>query len=191
MLGSPLSAPSCSFLAILSLLSVQAYAGDSANYNATADRDQIVCVYPLSGQYGLLSRVLFYVLIVFAFVGRCQIWLIAGVLASVLIYSGTAVVHAPILAIGSKPLYDLDVVGVCAILSVSCLSIYPISAWSHIIPIKQSRIIFGFWVSLVLFGGIMSLIALMRTFPTELGMPFSKWCSAARLLGDQGSCVQL
>jgi len=39
--------------------------------------------------------------------------------------------------------------------------------WSHVIPKLQSRIIFGFWGSLVAFGAIMSLVALLRNHPTE------------------------
>ncbi len=106
---------------------------------------------------------LFYVLIVFAAVASGHIWLIAGALASALIYSGTAVVHAFILVIGSRPLYDLDVVGVWAIVSVSCLAIQPMFEWSHVLPKVQSRIIFGYWGSLVAFGARMALVALLRT----------------------------
>jgi len=157
--------PSWSFLTIICLFSVQAYAVPW--YNPTTDQSKIVCAYQLSGQYGLLPRLLFYVFIFFAAVGSSHIWLIAGALASALMYSGTAVVHAFILAIGSKPLYDLDLIGVWAILSVSCLAIQPMFEWSDVIPKVQSRIIFGFWGSLVAFGAMMSLIALLRNYPTE------------------------
>lgn len=155
----------CSFLAIICLFSVQTCA--VPGYNLTTDHDQIVCVYQLSGQYGLLSRLLFYVVIVFAAVGSSHVWLIAGALTSALIYSGTAVVHAFILAIGTKALYDLDVVGVWAVLSVSCLAIQPMFEWSHVIPKLQSRMIFGFWGSLVAFGTIMAFVTLLRDWPSE------------------------
>jgi len=39
--------------------------------------------------------------------------------------------------------------------------------WSQVIPKVQSRIIFGFWGSLVAFGAIMALVGLLRTYPTE------------------------
>lgn len=152
-------------LTIICFCTIQAYAVPW--YDPTTDQDKIVCAYQLSGQYGLLSRLLFYVLIVFAAIGSSHIWLIAGALASALIYSGTAVIHALILAIGSKPLYDLDVIGVWAILSVSCLAIQPMFEWSRVIPKVQSRIIFGVWGSLVAFGAIMAMVALLRDYPTE------------------------
>lgn len=155
--------PSWSFLTIICLFSVQAYAVPW--YNPTTDQDRIVCAYQLSGQYGLLSRLLFYALIVFSAVGRSQIWLIAGALASALIYSGIAVVHAFILVIRSRKIYDLDSDGIWAILSVSCFAFGSMSEWSYIIPIKQSRIIFGFWGYLVAFGTIMAFVTLLRDWP--------------------------
>lgn len=157
----------CSSLVIISLFSVQAHAF-ADHYDPTTDQDQIVCVYQLSGQYGLLPRLLFYVLIVFVAVGSTHVWLIAGALASALIFSGTAAVHAFILAIGSRPLYDLDVVGVWAVLSLSCLAYASMNIeLSHIIPIEQSRTIFWFWGFLVALGELMSFIAMERGYPTE------------------------
>ena len=46
----------------------------------------------LSGQYCLLSRILYYALLIFSVFGHAHVWLIAGALALALTYSGTAAI---------------------------------------------------------------------------------------------------
>ena len=87
----------------LVLLLLHALPSSAINeYNATVDYDQAVCTYRLSGQYGLLPRLLHYILLVFVAIGRKHIWLITGAIAYVLTYSGTAVVHSFVLSIASR-----------------------------------------------------------------------------------------
>lgn len=139
-----------------------------SSYNATVDHDKVVCAYQLSGQYGLLPRVLYYILLIFAALGHSHIWRIAGALVYVSIYSVTAVVHAFILAITSRELLDLDTFGAWAILSTGCLAIAPIFNLSRRkLPNLQSSFVFwlcGSWVS---FGTLLSLAAILRNYPTE------------------------
>jgi len=61
------------------------------------------CAWPISGQYCLLNRILFYVLLVFAVLMRRSPWLVAGALASALSYSGTAAIHALMRAFSKSP----------------------------------------------------------------------------------------
>lgn len=94
--------------------------------NAAEDLDEVICVYPISGQYGLIPRLLFYALLIFAVLARRQSWLVVGAVASALTYSGTAAIHAVVLAATSaNPVFDLDSVGVWAI-SVGCVAVMPI-----------------------------------------------------------------
>jgi hypothetical protein len=67
--------------------------GYPGNYNATTDENRVVCVYPLSEQYGGLARLLFCQLLIFSVVAYKQVWLVAGALAYAMTYSGTAAVH--------------------------------------------------------------------------------------------------
>lgn len=69
---------------------------------ATTDADHVVGVYPVSGQYGLPNRVLFYILWIFVFCFEKWTWTIVGALAYVMTYSATAAIHALILAITSN-----------------------------------------------------------------------------------------
>lgn len=112
--------------------------------------DTVVCVFPISGQYGLLPRVLYYVTLVFAIVGRHQTWLVLGALASALSYAGAASIHM-IALVGSnkKPIYDLDILPVWAILTTGCLAFAALVNWSSTIRQSNSRVVFILWGALV------------------------------------------
>lgn len=52
------------------------------------------CTYPISGQYGFLNRLLFYLLIIFALLARKRTWLAAAALGTAMTYAASAAVHA-------------------------------------------------------------------------------------------------
>ena len=52
------------------------------------------CVYPISGQYGFLNRLLFYILMIFALIARKHDWLAAAALGTAMTYAASAAVHA-------------------------------------------------------------------------------------------------
>lgn len=52
------------------------------------------CGYPMSGQYGFLNRLLFYLLMIFALIARKHSWLAAAALGTAMTYAGSAAVHA-------------------------------------------------------------------------------------------------
>ena len=86
-----------------------------AAYPAAADneeklQDQVACVYPVSGQYGAISRWVYYALLLFGIIAQRETWLIAGALATAMSYSATAAVHAILLA-ASTP--NQPVLGKC------------------------------------------------------------------------------
>ena len=151
--------------AILSLYSNKTAAVSA--YNATIDKDQVVCVYQLSGQYGILQRILTYSLFAFIALARDSVWLVAGAMAWIMTYSGTAAVHAFLLAISSRGLYDLDSVGIWTILSISCLAVLTMFDCSSAIPHLPTRPIFGLWGTFISLGAILALVSLLRDYPTE------------------------
>ena len=53
-----------------------------------------LCAYPISGQYGFLPRLLYYLLLVFSFILRKHEWLSTGALAGAMAYSSSACVHS-------------------------------------------------------------------------------------------------
>ncbi|KAL9599314.1 MAG: hypothetical protein Q9219_003941 [cf. Caloplaca sp. 3 TL-2023] len=135
----------------------------------------VLCVYPINGQYGVLPRTLFYALLVFSLVFRSKIWISAACLASAMVYSGTAAIHALSLAsrfnfkqydggihddnVLAAELGDLDMNAIWVIVSSGCLMLTPIINWSTTIR-KHARVITVYWGLLLFTGLIVSMIAL-------------------------------
>jgi len=59
-------------LAILPISSGTA-GGHLLKYNSSTDHNQVDCVYPISGQYGFFSRLLYYLLLLFAVFAEKQV----------------------------------------------------------------------------------------------------------------------
>ncbi len=118
---------------------------------------------------GLLPRLLYYDLLIFAVLAQHQVWLIAGAPASALTYSGTAAIHAIILArVSMNLVFDIDVVGVWAIVSAGCVAVQPVLDWSSTLRESPYRPIFGFWGTLMTIGTICGVVALQRDYPEEM-----------------------
>jgi hypothetical protein len=113
-------------------------------FNSTLDGDRIMCAYQLSGNYCILNRALYYALICFSVIGHSHVWLIAGALASALTYSSTAAVHAAVLAVATRNgIFDIDMLGTWAIVSVACMAVLPIFTLSSTIRESLFSPIFG------------------------------------------------
>lgn len=97
--------------------------------------DQIVsCVYPMSGQYGLLPRLLFYGSLFFASTMRSTGWFANIVLGLAMSYSTTAFVHIIVIYATHgwhPPILDLDVLGIFLLGAVG-VSMYPALAVSRV-----------------------------------------------------------
>ncbi|KAM0100276.1 hypothetical protein ACP6JE_005097 [Aspergillus fumigatus] len=121
-------------------------------YDATLDKGRIECVYPISGQYALLHRVLYYSLLLFSIVSGKTPWLVAGALGAAMTYAGSAAVHATILAgISRDSLLDLDCLGIFAIVSVGSLVVT----------------VFFHGGLLMVVGTICAIVAMLRDYPSE------------------------
>lgn len=55
---------------------------------------KIICTYPISGSYGFLNRLLFYLMMIFALVVRKRRWLAAAAPGTSMTYSASAAAHA-------------------------------------------------------------------------------------------------
>jgi hypothetical protein len=139
-----------------------------SSYNATADGDTVVCLYPISGHYGPTQRFLYYGLLLFAFFARRQVWLISGAVAAALTYSGTAAIHSIILAATCHAsLLDLDCLGAWAVLSAACLIMLPGSEFSKTLRESPARPVFKFWGLLATVGIVCAEVALFHQYPDE------------------------
>src|SRR2546423_15209886 len=114
---------------------------DPSNY-----RVGVYCIYPLSGQYDVLPRGLFYLLLIFSLLFRRHNWLATAALGTAMTYAAVSAVHMLALVtnfgfgtpddpqgwnIQSSAAYgDVDVFGIYPILSAAAILLTPILNWS-------------------------------------------------------------
>ncbi|KAL2870162.1 uncharacterized protein BJX67DRAFT_391426 [Aspergillus lucknowensis] len=138
---------------------------------AAAYRDPpVLCVYPLSGVYTPLQRILFYTLLAFGVIGRRQRWLVAGALASAMTYCGAGAIQAVFLiAKARSPVVDLDAYGVFAVTSTGSLLVAPLLAWSTTLQTveREIRMLIVCWAALVYMGGILAIATVYIRGTTE------------------------
>ncbi|RYP19526.1 hypothetical protein DL767_009624 [Monosporascus sp. MG133] len=121
----------------------------------------VLCVYPLSGPYTPLQRILFYLLLVYGVLGRRQQWLVAGALASAMSYGGAATIHSILLVSRSWSPYtiDLDIYGIFAVTSTGVLLTWPLLSLSTTLRRieKELRTIIFLWTFLMFLGAILAV----------------------------------
>jgi hypothetical protein len=88
------------------------------------------CVFPLSGSYTFFQRLLYYIVLAFAFTVRRYRYLVAAALGYSLTASSTAAIHIFCLGIQSKIPFDLDHIAIRPILVSSILAVFPIWQYS-------------------------------------------------------------
>lgn len=126
------------------------------------------CVYPISGTYGLLPRLLYYITLVLAIFGRSREWLIIGALVSALTYAGTAAIHLMALVRSKRGVYDLDIMAAWAVLSTGALAYVGIIHWSSTLRDSRARVVMICWGVLV---GIALIFGRAILFDTPLSDP--------------------
>ncbi|KAK1764384.1 hypothetical protein QBC33DRAFT_547062 [Phialemonium atrogriseum] len=124
----------------------------------------VLCVYPLSGAYAPLQRILYYALLAYGVLGRRQPWLVTGALASSMSYGGAAAIHSVVLVTRARSQYalDLDIYGVFAITSAGVMLTAPLLAFSTTLRTvgNEVRTIIMLWASLMLLGAILAVCAI-------------------------------
>ncbi|OJD15874.1 hypothetical protein ACJ73_08938 [Blastomyces percursus] len=143
------------FLAILCSTPVSAASEEDLNVYGGYGPD-VLCVFPISGPYNLLQRILFYLLLAFAVLCRRQKWLVFGALASAMSYSGAAALHGLLLASPARKAIDLDIYGIFAVTSSGAMLTAPLLNWSStlIYAEKRKRWIVIMWGMLLVLGAI-------------------------------------
>jgi hypothetical protein len=118
------------------------------------------CVYPISGSYDLLTRILFYLLLVFALLYRRHTWVAIAALGTAMTYSTTTAVHALALLAQFKWQYgypnmessqaygDPDIWGTYPILLAAVVMTTPILNWSTNVRRHKAQVIMVLWGTL-------------------------------------------
>ncbi|ORY68468.1 uncharacterized protein BCR38DRAFT_455438 [Pseudomassariella vexata] len=91
--------------------------------NVTSNALQVVCAWPVSGQYGPGSRVLYYVLVATCVLARKAEWLRNACLAAALLFPAVAAIHGIVLAVlHVNGAVDMDVFGAFQLCSIGILA---------------------------------------------------------------------
>lgn len=128
-------------------------------------RQQIWCIYPLSGQYDVLARGLYYLLLVVSFFFRRHSWLGPAALGTAMVYAATSAVHLFALITqyrfgyppgplpwdkdNSHAFGDVDLFGITAILAAAGVMLAPILNWSTSVRTHESQAVIVYWGILI------------------------------------------
>lgn len=132
------------------------------------------CVYPISGQYGFLPRLLYYVLLIFSLILREHDWLSTAALGTAMTYAATASVHALALLLRYRyrtpawgnfdwiylradQLGDIDLQAIFPILVAGSIMLTPILNFSTTVRHHEAHSVLVFW-------GILLFCAMVPTF---------------------------
>jgi len=89
---------------------------------------EVICAWPVSGQYGPGSRILYYVLVAICVVARKADWLRGACLAAALLFPVVAAIHGIVLAaLHVEDAVDMDIFGAFQLLAIGIL-VAPITA---------------------------------------------------------------
>ncbi|KAL9476458.1 hypothetical protein ACSS6W_006299 [Trichoderma asperelloides] len=150
--------------------------------NATNPADdvlKVVCAWPVSGQYGPGSRVLYYVLIAACVFARRAVWIKNACLAAALLLPAVAAVHGIVLAaLHRDEAVDMDVYGAFQLCSIAILVAPMTVRLSKTYFNARGRNTIFFWAGLILAGLLSLTIEFYRiqTYPCpqdDQGIPIS------------------
>ena len=110
----------------------------------------VACVYPISGIYTRMQRLLFYIIIAFVVLLRSYDWLIAVGMTFVLTYASAACIHAFLLSTWHGIGPDVDVLAVQAIIMSTTIAVCCYSISSRRISDYAIAPLFYLWISAML-----------------------------------------
>ncbi|KAH6669193.1 hypothetical protein F5X68DRAFT_216378 [Plectosphaerella plurivora] len=134
--------------------------------SAEANVPQVICAWPLSGQYGFGSRILFYLLVTTCVFARKSLWLRNTFLAATLLFPVVAALHAIVLAVKHVDgAVDMDIYGafqLCSLGLVAGTLAVRISKTYYGTPGRNTIFI---WVTLILAGLLCLAVEFFRATP--------------------------
>ncbi|KAI1366434.1 hypothetical protein F5Y08DRAFT_132443 [Xylaria arbuscula] len=127
---------------------------------------QVICAWPVSGQYGFGTRILYYILVATCVLARRTEWLRNACLAAALLLPAVAAIHAVVLAaVHVENAVDMDIYGAFQICSIGILAA-PITVYNSKTYFNDpGRNIIFIWTSLLLAGMLSLTIEFFRTEP--------------------------
>ncbi|GAW14138.1 hypothetical protein ANO14919_035320 [Xylariales sp. No.14919] len=137
---------------------------NSSNTTLTEPVVQVVCAWPVSGQYGFGTRILYYILVATCVIARRTEWLRNACLAAALLLPAVAAVHAVVLAaVHVNTAVDMDIYGAFQICSIGILAA-PITVYNSKTYFNDpGRNIIFIWTGLLLAGMLSLTVEFIRT----------------------------
>ncbi|KIW00744.1 uncharacterized protein PV09_07728 [Verruconis gallopava] len=127
----------------------------------------VVCAWPVSGQYGPGSRILYYALVAACVLARRQLWLRDACLAAALLFPAVAAIHGIVLAaMHVDNAVDMDIYGAFQLCAIGILTAPPTvrlskTYWNQV----QGRNVIFVWTTLILAGLLSLTVEFYRTSP--------------------------
>ncbi|KAL3482989.1 hypothetical protein BJX62DRAFT_250054 [Aspergillus germanicus] len=147
------------------LLSRSGVAGNATN--ATDLGLEVICAWPVSGQYGPGTRVLYYVLITACVLARKEEWIRNACLAGALLFPAIAALHGIVLAaVHVDGALDMDVYGAFQLCSIGILAVPLTVRMSGTYFSDPRRHIIFLWTGLVLAGLLSITVEFFRVKPS-------------------------
>ncbi|KAI1212750.1 uncharacterized protein F4807DRAFT_414318 [Annulohypoxylon truncatum] len=127
---------------------------------------QVICAWPVSGQYGPGSRVLYYVLVAACVLARKAEWLRSACLAAALVFPAVAAIHGIVLAaVHVDGAVDMDVYGAFQFCSIGILAAPLTVRISRTYFNDPGRNIIFLWTGIVLAGLLSLTVEFFRAAP--------------------------
>ncbi|KAL3418819.1 hypothetical protein PVAG01_09040 [Phlyctema vagabunda] len=144
----------------------------------STDALKVICAWPVSGQYGPGSRVLYYVLIAACVFARKSDWLRNASLAAALLFPAVAAVHGIVLAaLHVDGAVDMDVFGAFQLCSIGILAAPVTVRLSKTYFYDPGRNLIFMWTGLILAGLLSLTVEFFRIetsrCPQDNGVPIS------------------
>ncbi|KAL2820170.1 hypothetical protein BDW59DRAFT_118582 [Aspergillus cavernicola] len=138
-----------------------------ATSNATDLGLQVVCAWPVSGQYGPGTRILYYVLIAACIFAQKEEWLRNACLAGALLFPAIAALHGIVLAsIHVDGAIDMDIYGAFQLCSIGILTAPLTVRLSNTYLTDPRRNIIFLWTGLLLAGLVSITVEFFRVKPS-------------------------
>ncbi|PHH49877.1 hypothetical protein CFIMG_006778RAa [Ceratocystis fimbriata CBS 114723] len=112
----------------------------------------VMCVYPMSGHYGVLNRCLFYTCLLIAVVGWKLNWIVLAASTWVFLISAISAVHIwALVTMGSNPdVVDLDILAAWIIIVASLMMWNGMLTFSRMLKNRRARPIITVWALFLL-----------------------------------------
>jgi hypothetical protein len=154
--------------------------------NPNSTQVDVLCSYPLSGQYDRLQRYLFYGTLIVALLFRRNSLIAIAAIGVTMTYSALAAIHLFILLAwfkfgdpaGYSPLSwnkdtskaygDIDYYGIFPIITATVVMIAPLLTWSSTIRTHEARIVMVYWAVLIFAATIPTIFLWDKDFNLDI-----------------------